>query len=80
MITYITAFVDINRTNWSQFTRSFDDYFQSFEPFLKLLQDDYRKFNCFIETGTYNGDTTFALEPYFNTLYYHKSIDTIFLP
>ena len=37
MITYITAFVDINRTNWSQFTRSFDDYFQSFEPFLKLF-------------------------------------------
>jgi hypothetical protein len=37
--------------------------------FLKLLQDDYTKYSCFIETGTYNGDTTFALEPHFNKLY-----------
>jgi hypothetical protein len=37
--------------------------------FLKLLQDDYTKYNCFIETGTLNGDTTFSLEPYFNKLY-----------
>ena len=38
-------------------------------PFLKQLQDDYKKYNCFIETGTLDGDTTFALEPYFNKLY-----------
>jgi hypothetical protein len=37
--------------------------------FLNLLQDDYTKYNCFIETGTYNGDTIFSLEPYFNKLY-----------
>jgi hypothetical protein len=37
--------------------------------YLNLLQDDYTQFNCFIETGTLNGDTTFALEPYFNKLY-----------
>ena len=37
--------------------------------FLNLIQDDYTKYNCFIETGTYNGDTIFALEPYFNKLY-----------
>ena len=37
--------------------------------FLNLLQDDYTKYNCFIETGTLNGSTIFALEPYFNTLY-----------
>jgi hypothetical protein len=37
--------------------------------FLNLLQDDYTKYNCFIETGTHNGDTIFALEPYFNELY-----------
>jgi hypothetical protein len=37
--------------------------------FLKDLQDDYKKYPCFIETGTYNGDTTFALEPSFNKLY-----------
>jgi hypothetical protein len=37
--------------------------------FLELLQDDYTQYNCFIETGTLNGDTTFALEPYFNKLY-----------
>jgi hypothetical protein len=39
------------------------------ELFLNLLQDDYKKYSCFIETGTYNGDTTFALEPYFNKLH-----------
>jgi len=37
--------------------------------FLNLLQDDYTKYNCFIETGTYNGGTIFALEPYFPKLY-----------
>lgn len=37
--------------------------------FLVKLQDDYTKYSCFIETGTLNGDTTFALEPYFNKLY-----------
>jgi hypothetical protein len=37
--------------------------------FLKLLKDDYTQYNCFIETGTLNGDTTFALEPHFNKLY-----------
>ena len=37
--------------------------------FLNLLQDDYTKYSCFIETGTYLGDTTFALEPYFDKLY-----------
>jgi hypothetical protein len=37
--------------------------------FLNLLQDDYKKYNCFIETGTLNGGTIFALEPYFNKLY-----------
>lgn len=37
--------------------------------FLNLLQDDYKKYNVFIETGTYNGDTTFSLEPHFEKLY-----------
>ena len=37
--------------------------------FLNLLQDDYTKYNCFIETGTLNGYTIFSLEPYFNKLY-----------
>jgi hypothetical protein len=37
--------------------------------FLNLLQDDYTKYNCFIETGTFNGNTIFSLEPYFNKLY-----------
>jgi hypothetical protein len=37
--------------------------------FLNLLQDDYTKYKCFIETGTLNGDTTFSLEPYFDKLY-----------
>ena len=37
--------------------------------FLTLLKDDYTKYNCFIETGTFCGDTIFSLEPYFNKLY-----------
>jgi hypothetical protein len=37
--------------------------------FLNLLQDDYTKYNCFVETETFRGDTIFALEPYFNKLY-----------
>ena len=37
--------------------------------FLSKLQDDYRKYTCFIETGTYMGDTIFSVEPTFNELY-----------
>jgi hypothetical protein len=37
--------------------------------FLEILQDDYKKYPCFIETGTFNGETTFSMEPYFNELY-----------
>ena len=37
--------------------------------FLNLLQDDYTKYNCFIETGTHVGGTIFSVEPYFNKLY-----------
>ena len=36
---------------------------------LHLLKDDYTKFNCFIETGTFCGDTIFAFEPYFHKLF-----------
>ena len=37
--------------------------------FLTTLQDDYTKYSCFIETGTLNGDTTFAVEPFFDKIY-----------
>lgn len=37
--------------------------------FLKLLQDDYKNYPYFIETGTYLGETIFTLEPYFSNLY-----------
>lgn len=37
--------------------------------FLTLLRDDYKKFPCLIETGTFYGETTFALEPYFDETY-----------
>jgi len=37
--------------------------------FLQLLQEDYRRYPCFIETGTYHGETIFAVEPEFETLY-----------
>ncbi len=39
------------------------------KSFLENLHDDYKKYLCFIETGTLNGDTTFALEPFFNKIY-----------
>jgi hypothetical protein len=37
--------------------------------FLKLLRGDYTRFNVFVETGTFMGETIFAMEPYFNSLY-----------
>jgi hypothetical protein len=36
---------------------------------LQMLRDDYKKYSCFIETGTLDGGTIFALEPYFDNLY-----------
>jgi hypothetical protein len=39
------------------------------QSFLLSLQDDYTKYPCFIETGTYCGDTIFSIEPYFNNIY-----------
>lgn len=37
--------------------------------FLNILQDDYKKYQNFIETGTFMGETIFRLEPYFDKLY-----------
>jgi hypothetical protein len=37
--------------------------------FLNQLHDDYTTYSCFIETGTYTGNTILSLEPYFNKLY-----------
>lgn len=39
------------------------------ESFLRSLHTDYTKYTCFIETGTKYGDTTFAVEPYFDKVY-----------
>lgn len=39
------------------------------KEFLEQLKGGFQSFPCFIETGTANGDTTFALEPYFNKVY-----------
>jgi hypothetical protein len=39
------------------------------DKFLNSLQDDYKDFPCFIETGTFNGDTIFAVEPLFDKLF-----------
>jgi hypothetical protein len=39
------------------------------EHFLKLLKDDYTKYNIFIETGTATGDTIFSMKKYFDKLY-----------
>jgi len=37
--------------------------------FLKSLEEDYKLYNIFIETGTFRGNTIFNLEPYFDLLY-----------
>jgi hypothetical protein len=37
--------------------------------FTLRLQDDYKNYPTFIETGTLNGDTIFAMEPLFKNLY-----------
>lgn len=37
--------------------------------FLSTLKDDYSKYPIFVETGTYYGETTFAMEPFFKNLY-----------
>lgn len=37
--------------------------------FLKSLKEDYKNYENFIETGTFNGDTIFKMEKYFNKLY-----------
>lgn len=39
------------------------------QSFLESLQDDYKNYTCFVETGTYNGETIFAIENLFDTLY-----------
>jgi hypothetical protein len=37
--------------------------------FLYNLQDNYKKYTNFIETGTFQGETILHLEPYFENLY-----------
>lgn len=37
--------------------------------FLKLLHDDYSKYNTFIESGTFVGETIFNMEPHFKHLH-----------
>jgi hypothetical protein len=39
------------------------------EDFLHLLQDDYKKYPIFVETGTHMGGTILAMEPLFDALY-----------
>lgn len=37
--------------------------------FINQLQDDYKLYSNFIETGTYMGGTILNMEAYFKTLY-----------
>jgi hypothetical protein len=39
------------------------------ETFLKQLKDDYKQYKIFIETGTFQGGTTFAMESIFEKIY-----------
>jgi hypothetical protein len=39
------------------------------QELLLSLQDDYTKYTCFIETGTFIAETIRSLEPYFDKLY-----------
>lgn len=38
MITYVSAFYDIGRSEWKHFKRSFDEYLESFIPFISLFK------------------------------------------
>ena len=37
-ICYVTCYFDINRSQWQNFARSFDDYLQYFKPFISLFE------------------------------------------
>jgi len=37
--------------------------------FFKKLQNNYKNYDCFIETGTFDGNTILNVEPYFEKLY-----------
>src|SRR5437764_784195 len=52
---YVTAFLDINRDDWSTFSRSFDDYLESFTPYINLFENnkDY-KLVVYIDKKHYN--------------------------
>ena len=39
------------------------------EEFLKELRCNYKDYPCFVETGTLYGDTTFAMEPFFDKVH-----------
>ena len=46
--------------------------------FLKELRDDNTNYPCFIETGTYNGETIFSVEQYFNKVYTIEFSETLY--
>lgn len=46
-------------------------------PFLRELRDDYKTYPCFIETGTYNGETIFEIEPLFSNIYTVEYSETL---
>ena len=37
---YVTIFIDINRHEWTHFKRTFEDYLNSFKPFISLFHMD----------------------------------------
>lgn len=47
--------------------------------FLKLLDDNYTNYPCFIETGTNIGNTIFAVEPHFKNLYTIEFLESLYL-
>ena len=46
--------------------------------FLDQLNEDYREYKCFVETGTYCGETIFNMEPLFEKLYTIEISEDIF--
>lgn len=77
MITYVTGYIEIERSKWSKFDRTFDDYFKSFKPYFKLFDSRFCESDnmiVFIEEKYY-----LDIQGYIDELEYNVNINVILL-